>query len=127
VINVKWEKMSQDTAKRLEALVQPFACQKKPMFGYDVYWINGNMFTGVFQSSIFFRLSPQDQKEFLEKYENSRQFEPMEGRLMKEYIVVPESVLEDKGAVGEWMKRSFEYTLSLPEKKAKAKAKKTQK
>jgi TfoX/Sxy family transcriptional regulator of competence genes len=97
------------------------------MFGYDVYWINGNMFTGIFQSSIFFRLSPQDQKEFLEKYENSRQFEPMEGRLMKEYIVVPESVLEDKGAVGEWMKRSFEYTLSLPEKKAKAKAKKTQK
>jgi TfoX/Sxy family transcriptional regulator of competence genes len=121
VANVKWEKMSEYTAKKLEALIEPFVCQKKPMFGYDVYWVNGNMFTGVFQSSIFFRLSPQDQKEFLGKYKDSRRFEPMEGRLMKEYVVVPEPVLEDKDAVGEWMKRSFEYTKSLPEKKAKSK------
>lgn len=91
------------------------------MFGYAVYWVNGNMFTGVFQSSIFFRLSPQDQKEFVDKYKDVRQFEPMEGRLMKEYVVVPEPVLEDEDAVGEWMKRSFEYTKSLPEKKAKSK------
>ena len=113
--------MSQDTAKRLEALVQPFACQKKPMFGHDVYWVNGNMFTGVFQSIIFFRLSPTDQNEFLGKYKDARLFEPMEGRPMKEYVVVPEPVLEDKNAVGEWTKRSFEYTESLPEKKSKAK------
>jgi hypothetical protein len=26
---MKWEKVSQDTAKRLEALIQPFASQKK--------------------------------------------------------------------------------------------------
>jgi hypothetical protein len=36
VTNVKWEKMSQDAAKELEELIQPFACQKKSMFGYDV-------------------------------------------------------------------------------------------
>jgi TfoX/Sxy family transcriptional regulator of competence genes len=118
---MKWEKMSQDTAKVLETLVQPFACQKKPMFGYDVYWVNGNMFTGIFQSSIFFRLSPQDRKVFLEKYVDARLFVPVEGRIMKEYVVVPDPVLEDKDAVGEWMSRSFEYTKSLPEKKAKTK------
>jgi TfoX/Sxy family transcriptional regulator of competence genes len=118
---MKWEKMSQDTAKKLETLVQPFACQKKPMFGHDVYWVNGNMFTGIFQSIIFVRLSPKDQNEFLEKYKDARLFEPMEGRPMREYVVVPEQVLEDKDAVGEWMKRSFEYTESLPEKKAKVK------
>lgn len=123
---MKWEKMSEDTAEKLEALVQPFACQKKPMFGYDVYWVNGNMFTGVFQSSIFFRLSSQDQEEFLGMYKDARQFEPMKGRSMKEYVVVPESVLEDKNTVGEWMRRSFEYTKSLPEKKAKSKKVKKQ-
>jgi hypothetical protein len=46
VANAKWEEMSQDATKKLEELVQPFACQKKPMFGYDVYWVNGNMFAG---------------------------------------------------------------------------------
>jgi TfoX/Sxy family transcriptional regulator of competence genes len=90
------------------------------MFGHDVYWVNGNMFTGVFQSLIFFRLSSKDQNEFLRKSKDARLFEPMEGRPMKEYVVLPEQVLEDKDAVG-WMKRSFEYTKSLPEKKSKVK------
>jgi hypothetical protein len=58
VANAKWGKMSQDAAKKLEELVRPFACQKKSMFGYDVYRVNVDMFTGIFQSSIFFRLSP---------------------------------------------------------------------
>ena len=47
---MKWEKMSQEAAQRLEVIVKPFACQKKPMFGHEVYWVNGNMFAGVFQS-----------------------------------------------------------------------------
>ena len=38
--------MPQDTANRLEAIVQPFACQKKPMFGYEVNRVNGNMSAG---------------------------------------------------------------------------------
>ena len=62
------------------------------MFGYDV-WVNGNIFTGVFQNSIFFRVSPPDQKEFMGKYKDASQFEPMEGRPMKDYVVVLESVL----------------------------------
>lgn len=118
---MKWEKMSQDAAQRLVAMVEPFACQKKPMFGHEVYWVNGNMFAGVFQSSLFFRLSPQDQKEFLEKYGDAKQFEPMAGRPMKDYIVIPESVQGDSKAVGEWMKRSYYFTASLPAKRPKAK------
>lgn len=120
---MKWEKMSQEAAQRLAAIVQPFACQKKPMFGHEVYWVNGNMFTGVFQSIIFFRLSAKDQAEFLETFRDARQFEPMTGRPMKDYVVVPESVLADAELVKAWMARSFQYTASLPEKKAKAKKK----
>jgi TfoX/Sxy family transcriptional regulator of competence genes len=120
---MKWEKMSQEAAERLASIVQPFACQKKPMFGHEVYWVNGNMFAGVFQSSIFFRLPAKDQAEFLGKFKDAKQFEPMAGRPMKDYVVVPESVLGDKGLVNEWMSRSYAFTASLPEKKAKAKKK----
>jgi TfoX/Sxy family transcriptional regulator of competence genes len=118
---MKWEKMSQDAAKRLAAIVKPFACQKKPMFGHEVYRVNGNMFAGVFQSGLFFRLSPADQREFMGKYKDAKQFEPMEGRPMKDYIVIPGSVLSDSKALDEWVKRSYDYTVSLPEKKPKAK------
>jgi len=120
---VKWEKMSQETAQRLEAIVRPYACQKKPMFGHDVFWVNGNMFAGVFQRLIFFRLSPQDQREFLGTFKGAKQFEPMEGRPMKDYVVVPETVLGDKATLDEWMRRSYEFTKSLPAKKPKPKEK----
>ena len=123
VVALKWEKMSPEAAQRLEAIVKPFACQKKPMFGHEVYWLNGNMFTGVFQSILFFRLSPQDQNEFLGEYKDAMQFEPMAGRPMKDYVVIPESVLGDSKALGEWIKRSYDYTASLPEKKPKPKKK----
>lgn len=120
---MKWEKMSQEAADRLASIAQPFACQKKPMFGHEVYWVNGNMFAGVFQDSIFFRLSAKDQAEFLKTFKDAKQFEPMSGRPMKDYVVVPESVLGDKKLVNEWMARSYAFTASLPEKKAKAKKK----
>ncbi|OPY26263.1 MAG: hypothetical protein A4E28_02611 [Methanocella sp. PtaU1.Bin125] len=120
---MKWEKMSTGTAERLASIVQPFACQKRPMFGHEVYWVNGNMFTGVFQDSIFFRLSPRDQADFLGKYKDAKPFEPMAGRPMKDYVVVPEPVLVDNGLVNAWMERSYAFTKSLPEKKAKAKKK----
>ena len=118
---MKWEKMSQESAQRLEAIVKPFACQKKPMFGHEVYWIDGNMFAGVFESSIWIRLSPPDQGEFLGKYKGAKQFEPMAGRPMKDYVVVPELVLDDKTAIGEWMKRAYDFTAAMPAKKPKAK------
>jgi TfoX/Sxy family transcriptional regulator of competence genes len=123
VVVLKWEKMSQEAAQQLEVIVKPFASQKKPMFGHEVYRVNGNMFAGVFESSIWMRLSPQDQAEFTGKYKDARQFEPMAGRPMKDYVVIPESVLGDEEAVGKWMKRSYDYTASLPEKKPKPKKK----
>jgi TfoX/Sxy family transcriptional regulator of competence genes len=81
------------------------------------------MFAGVFQSILFFRLSPQDQTEFRGKFKDAKQFEPMAGRPMKDYVVIPESVLGNKTALGEWMTRSYDFTASLPEKKAKTKNK----
>jgi TfoX/Sxy family transcriptional regulator of competence genes len=120
---MKWEKMSMETAQRLEVIAKPYACQKKPMFGHEVYWVNGNMFTGVFESSIWIRLSQQDQAEFLGKFKDAKQFEPMAGRPMKDYIVVPESVLGNTELLNLWMKRSYDFTSSMPEKKAKPKKK----
>ena len=120
---MKWEKMSQEAARRLEALVQPFACEKKPMFGHEVYFVNGNMFAGIFEKSTWLRLSAKDQAEIMKQHKDAKLFEPMKGRPMKDYVVVPEPLLEDRQAIGMWLARSYEYTASLPEKKAKPKKK----
>lgn len=89
-------------------------------FGYPSSFANGNMFAGLHQESLVLRLSDQDRARFLE-LKGARQFEPMPGRLMREYVVVPEAVLKSEGQLNTWLGRAFAYTTSLPHKARKAK------
>ena len=118
---LKWEKMSPKVAEQLASLVKGFDCQKKPMFGHEVYWINGNMFAGVFEDDIWIRLSRDDQGDYFEKYDDGKLFEPMAGRAMKDYVVLPESVVANTEAANEWIEKAYKFTAMLPEKKPKAK------
>ena len=115
---MEWEKMSQEAAERLEKLVAPFECRKKRMFGHESYFVGDHMFAGVYGDRIFIRLSKKDVAEFLE-IEGAKNFEPVAGRPMREYVVVPEAILEDPGAIDGWLKRSYGYVAGLPPKKTK--------
>jgi TfoX/Sxy family transcriptional regulator of competence genes len=84
------------------------------MFGSPVFWINRNMFAGVHEDNLFIRLSEKDRGEILKKYPAAKPFEPLKGRIMKEYIVVPESLYADAKSFEEWLKLSHEYAASLP-------------
>ena len=48
-------------------------------------------------------------------------FAPMKGRPMKEYVVLPPTMLEDEETVKQWMRRGLDYARSLPAKKKKKK------
>lgn len=67
---------------------------------------------GVHGNSIILRLSENDRKEFL-KLKSAQQFEPMPGRPMKKYAVIPEWMFEDKPILNSWIDKSFEYTSGL--------------
>jgi TfoX/Sxy family transcriptional regulator of competence genes len=90
---------------------------RKQMFGYPTCVLRGNMFMGLHQESMILRLSDADRREFLERYDTGL-FEPMPGRAMKEYVVVPPSLIETDD-VEEWVRRSFSYAEKLPAKPAK--------
>jgi TfoX/Sxy family transcriptional regulator of competence genes len=95
----------------------------RKMFGYPVAFIHGQMACGVFQSSLMMRLSETDRAEFLEKY-HTKLFEPMPGRPMKEYVLIPESLMNEPGKLSPWIKRSLDFTGSLLNKeRVKAKSK----
>jgi hypothetical protein len=42
-----WEKASPELGIYLQNLLIGYNCQKKPMFGSPVYFVNDNMFAGV--------------------------------------------------------------------------------
>ena len=92
---------------------------RKLMFGYPVCVLRGNMFMGLHEDSLILRLAEADRAEFLGRYDTGL-FEPMPGRPMKEYVVVPPSLVYDD-AVGEWVRRSRTCAEQLPAKKPKKK------
>lgn len=94
------------------------------MFGYPVYFVNGNMFMGVHGEDIFMRLSAEDRVKILEERGDVTMFTPAEGRTMKEYVIVPKTLYEDLEPFRFWRDRSFAFVSSLPPK-AKKKRKST--
>jgi hypothetical protein len=74
------------------------------------------MFMGLHQDSLILRLGEDDRAEFLSRY-GAGLFEPMPGRPMKEYVVVPPALAYDD-AVDEWVRRSRAYAEQLPAKKS---------
>ena len=50
-------------------------------------------------------------------------FEPMPGRIMKEYVLVPKEMIRSRGLKA-WIGRSLRFASALPPKQKKAKKKK---
>jgi TfoX/Sxy family transcriptional regulator of competence genes len=117
-----WKKASQELGELLAEATGPFECQRKMMFGSPVYVLNGNMFTGVHQDNVFVRLSVEDRGALLAENDEAAPFEPMPGRAMKEYMVLPEAIINDPQELHRWLERSHRFAASLPLKQPKARA-----
>jgi TfoX/Sxy family transcriptional regulator of competence genes len=94
---------------------------RKQMFGYPSCVLRGNMFMALHEDSLILRLAETDRAEFLSRY-GAELFEPMPGRPMKEYVVVPPALVGGD-EVDDWVRRSRAYAEQLPAKAAKARKK----
>ena len=120
--------------KSPEALVAVFdgvmpgpPAAKRKMFGFPAGFVNGNMFMGLFEDSMILRLPPESREELMQLY-GAKIFAPMAGRVMKEYVALPESILRDRQRLASWVAKALVYGESLPPKtkivKSKTKKKK---
>ena len=103
-----------------KAMLSVPLAEKRKMFGYPCAFTNGQMFAGLHQENMILRLSAEDRLRFLE-LEDAKVFEPMPGRPMREYVVIPESILIKESELDAWLVKAFEYASSLPPKAPKAK------
>ena len=121
---MKWKKVSLELSEHLESALENYDCQKRMMFGCPAYFVNNNMFTGVHQDIIILRLSEDDRNSMQADFDEAEPFEPMKGRVMKEYLIIPEILYNDVDEFDTWLKKSFMFVSALPPKKSKKKAKK---
>lgn len=111
-----WEKSSPRLVALFEELSpkEPAVVQKK-MFGWPCCFVNGNLFLGLHNQSIIFRLSDADRLDFL-KVDGAGDFEPMPGRKMKGYTILADPLTRDRRELEVWVKRSLEFARALPSK-----------
>lgn len=95
------------------------AVKIRPMFGQLAAFVNGNMFMGIFGDDVFVRL-PEDDRETL-LTAGGGPFEPMAGRPMREYVVLPGGWRDEPDRVREWAARSLDHADELPPKQPKKK------
>src|SRR5262249_31735368 len=111
----------------LEALPKDHRITTLKMFGGVAGKVGGGMVSGLFARSVVVKLSEADQREAL-ALDGSAPFDPMgNGRVMKDTILLAEEVMDDLQVLRDWLRRSFEYALTLPKKAAAAKKPATKK
>jgi TfoX-like protein len=111
---------SPSAVRLLESLVDGdprFEVRK--VFGQPAAFVRGNMCLGVFGPDVFARLGEVDLVR-ARKIPGARPFEPMAGRPMRGYLVLPSSTWEDRTTGRDWVERAVKHVLSLPPKKAGA-------
>jgi len=117
----KWKAPPQDLVSTFERAAGTLSgAEVRKMFGYPAAFLGGNMFTGLHQDRMILRLSEQDCTILLRE-KGARIFEPMPGRPMREYVVVPESILASPPRLTEWLMRAQAYARTLPAKGSKGK------
>ena len=87
----------------------------RPMFGSLAAFANGYMFMGLFGSELFVRL-PEDQRATQTEAGWSN-LEPMPGKPMREYMVIPGDWRTQPENARAWGVRALEFVTSLPPKK----------
>src|ERR1700719_2389995 len=92
----------------------------RPMFGNLAGFVNGNMFCGLFGEDLFVRVSDEDQAKV--RKQGGGASEPMPGRAMTGYVVVPTGWQKKPDATRTWIVTGLSWSRKLPAKdKEKAK------
>jgi TfoX/Sxy family transcriptional regulator of competence genes len=118
-----WTKSSESLVNLFdEVLPDAPGVERRQMFGYPCAFVNGNMFMGLHQDNMILRLATDDREAFIATY-GTELFDPMGGRPMKEYPVVPAAMFKDHALLREWIGKSLIYGSSLPKKEKKPRKK----
>ena len=82
--------------------------------------INGHMFSFLSKEGIMgLRLSKDDREHFIQKFKSHLM--EQHGRIMKEYVSVPDALLNDIDQLSEYLQKSLNYISALKPKPSKKK------
>lgn len=114
-----FSKSPPELVERFQAITSEIpGAERRQMFGYPALFVGGYHVTGLHQATWIVRLAQEDLAELL-AIPGARSFEPMPGRAMGGYAVLPPQVTADDAAVRGWVERAIEFGRSRPPKEPK--------
>jgi len=115
----KWKPAPREAVTAFDTVTSALPeAEPRKMFGYSCVFAKGNMFAGLHEAGMVLRLADEQRAEFL-RLKGAQHFEPLPGRVMREYVVVPRVLLNEPEQLREWVERSLSYVSSLPAKTKK--------
>jgi TfoX/Sxy family transcriptional regulator of competence genes len=97
--------------------------EPRKMFGYDAFFVHGNMAVGLWQNTCVVKVSAADQTKLL-RAGTAIPFAPMKGRVMTGWLELSEELAHDPEELLAWSERAVAYVATLPPKLKKASKKK---
>ena len=113
----KFKRSSPELVSLFTEIMEAFECDRRIIFGYPAYFLKGNMFASLFADKVIFRIPLSSKDGLMQRYSKLEAFEPMKGRIMKEYLAVPDALHEKKKFLKDMIVGAYEYAESLPAKK----------
>ena len=111
-----FEKSPPELVARFDQVAARFPeAERRQMFGYPCLFVGGNLVTGLHERRWMVRL-PDAQREALLAEPGAGPFEPMPGRAMKGYAVLPTAIIDDDAALDPCVSRAIEFGRTLPPK-----------
>ena len=111
-----WKKAPPELIKRFDAAFpKTSGVQRRLMFGFPAGFVNGNLFSGIFEDRIMVRLSGDAVKSL----KGGVPFEPMPGRAMTGYTELPATVVASPASLRTWLDRTAAATATMPPKAKK--------
>jgi hypothetical protein len=119
----KMPKSSSEMVERFATVMDRFPdVERRKMFGYPAAFVGGNMATGLFAESWVVRLGEPELSAAVGQ--GAIPFEPMPGRPMTGFVVVPPADVADDDTIGAWVEKGLARAGSLPAKVPGARKKK---
>ena len=119
----KFEKSQAEIVERFAAVMDGFpAVERRKMFGYPAAFVGGNMATGLFAEQWVVRLPEPELVAAVDH--GATPFEPLPGRPMKGFVVIPPAVVADDHAIAAWVEKGVDHAAGMPPKEPAARRKK---
>lgn len=113
------EKADPALLARVEALMPEYPVYRRPMFGVVSWFVEANaaLLGCVWGESLNLRVGAEDARALIDAGK-ATPFDPMGGRPMREYVLVPASTLRP-AQLRAWIERALAFTQTVPAKKGK--------